>query len=194
MSHYLRLIALTAVLVIIGFMVSGCGANPKQIELKRDALGAQFSLKTQQLMNSDLVILKCPTNGCTIGNLTIKNPNAVSGVGAPIQFPEDEWARVADRAMGVIGTLGGIWLGGEASKGIIDATGGAISGAMGSFGNSLGTAVGAIPEPTVVLQPEPVTQPTPIVVEQPPYNDPIVVIPPDPIIVEPYPIEPVIIQ
>jgi hypothetical protein len=60
-------------------------------------------------------------------------------------MPDDSWARVADRAMGVAGTLGGLWLGGEAAKGVISATGGAISGALQTT-----------PQPLIVTQPEPI--------------------------------------
>jgi hypothetical protein len=155
-------------------------------------VGANVELATAQAREIalPLVDISIPHEGDVL-KIVVRNPQAVAG--HQIQMPDDPWARVADRAMGVIGTIGGIWAGGEAAIGLVGAVGGVV-----------GTALQSMPDAVVVTQPAPVvvdpqapvvvTQPAPIVVTQPP---PLVVETPPPTIVYPHPaqvVDPVIVQ
>ncbi len=102
---------------------------------------------------------------------------------AQITMPDDPWARAADRAVGVLGTAAGLYLGGEAAVGLVSAsTQGVVN------------ALRVQPAPTVVMQPSPVivppadpvivTQPAPVIVD-PVVVDPVIVTRPNPLVVQP---------
>jgi hypothetical protein len=98
-----------------------------------------------------------------------------------VAMPDDPWGRVADRAVGVLGTAAGLYLGGQAAVSLVTAAGTGITHALQ-----------VQPAPTVVNQPTPlainqpapivITQPEPIVITQP---EPIIITAPDPIIISP---------
>jgi hypothetical protein len=100
---------------------------------------------------------------------------------AQISMPDDPWARAADRAVGVLGTAAGLYLGGEAAVGLVRAS-----------TQGVAEALRVQPAPMVVTQPAPVIVPPadPVIVTQPapvivPPIDPVIITQPAPVIVHP---------
>ena len=116
-----------SIALIIPLFIAGCAGGDQA--LRASIAGANIDLvKAQaQAYSLPIVELEVPQASGESLKIILRNP-----VASPTQvaMPDDPWARVADRAMGVAGSLGGIGLGGEAAIGIVGATGGAISGAL----------------------------------------------------------------
>lgn len=181
------------ILSLIALIASGCAGDA---QLRSQIAGANIEYaRQQQAANSKPIVdISIPVGamgmqgvpGAEGGELKIvvRNP-AGYGRAAQVAMPDAPWARVAEKGLDVLGTAGGIFLGGQAAIGLADTVGGGIVdaiganssgivGGVGATGTAIGGAmeqgIGAIPEPTVVTQPAPtvVTQPAPLVVEQPP--------------------------
>jgi hypothetical protein len=118
------LFGLTAICVVIGLQY-GCAGDSA---LRASVAGANIELAKAQAKayEQPIVDVAIPHDGAIL-KIVVRNPSANV---QHVAMPDDPWARAMDRAVGVTGTLGGIWLGGEAAKGIVSATGGAISGAL----------------------------------------------------------------
>jgi len=116
-----------ALALIIPLLLAGCAGGDQA--LRASIAGANIDLvKAQaQAYSLPIVELEVPQASGQPLKITLRNP-----VASPTQvtMPDDPWARVADRAMGVAGTLGGIYLGGVAAQGIVSETGKAIGGAL----------------------------------------------------------------
>lgn len=165
-----RFIKLTPILAMP--LLFGCNQTT---QVKADVAKANFEIIKEQIKMFEKPILDVEipqAGGADPIKIVVRNPQ--SGQYQQIAMPDDPWARVVDRGMGVLGTAAGIYLGGEAAKGLVTATGGAISGALSYQ-----------PDPVVV------NPATPIVVTQP---DPVVVNTPDPVVVDPVIVDPVVIE
>jgi len=116
-----------ALALILPLLLAGCAGGDQA--LRASIAGANIDLVKAQAQAYALPIveLEVPQSGGESLKIILRNP-----VASPTQvtMPDDPWARVADRAMGVAGSLGGIWLGGEAAIGIVSETGKAIGGAL----------------------------------------------------------------
>ena len=172
MTKTMLLIALAAML--------GLGGCANDSALRAQIAGANIELARHKAKSAQLPIM----------DATIPTPSGVMHIivhapqqgDAQVAMPDDPWARVADRGMGVIGTGLGIYLGGKAAVGLATATGAGITNALK-----------VQPAPTVVTQPPSVIVPPaePIVVTQPP---PVIVPPADPVIVNPVIVNPVVVH
>jgi len=113
--------------LIIPLIIAGCAGGDQA--LRASIAGANIDLvKAQaQAYSLPIVELEVPQASGQPLKITLRNPVANP---AQVTMPDDPWARVADRAMGVAGTLGGIYLGGIAAQGIVSETGKAIGGAL----------------------------------------------------------------
>ena len=113
--------------LIIPLIIAGCAGGDQA--LRASIAGANIDLvKAQaQAYSLPIVELEVPQASGQPLKITLRNPVANP---AQVTMPDDPWARVADRAMGVAGTLGGIYLGGVAAQGIVSETGKAIGGAL----------------------------------------------------------------
>ena len=116
-----------ALALIIPLLLAGCAGGDQA--LRASIAGANIDLvKAQaQAYSLPIVELEVPQASGQPLKITLRNPVANP---QQVTMPDDPWARVADRAMGVAGTLGGIYLGGVAAQGIVSETGKAISGAL----------------------------------------------------------------
>lgn len=170
------MLAILAVLLLAGCSTSGglsaqiAGAN---IEIARER--AQAAAKP--VLNASIPIPGCKapeglffSDACVM-TIIVHAPNTAP---TTIPMPSDDWARVADRAVGVLGTAAGIYLGGDAAVGL-------VRGVSGGIADALRTQ----PAPVIVPPADPVvvTQPDPVVVTQPP-----------PVIVEPVVVDPVVVS
>ncbi len=164
-------------LVAILLMLGGCATDSA---LRAQVAGANIELARHKAQAAQLPIM----------DATIPTPSGVMHIivhapatgDAQVAMPDDPWARVADRGMGVIGTGLGLYLGGKAAVGLATATGAGIT-----------SALKVQPAPTVVTQPPAVIVPPadPIVVTQPPA---VIVPAPDPVIVNPVIVNPAVVQ
>jgi hypothetical protein len=189
--------------VSITTLLGGCAGDA---QLRADVAGANIEIARQQAQAAaqPLVRMSCPVAGCVIYSLEVSNPMA--GQQPPVAMLDDPWARVADRAMGVLGTAAGIYLGGEAAANIAGTVASGISGALGAsyagsnaglgamagYGSdALTTQAGAVAG-ALDAMPGPVVfnQPPPVVVTQPP---PVLVPSAPPVIVRPEVVQPVIV-
>jgi len=116
-----------ALALIIPLLLAGCAGGDQA--LRASIAGANIDLVKAQAQAYALPIveLEVPQASGQPLKITLRNPVANP---AQVTMPDDPWARVADRAMGVAGTLGGIYLGGVAAQGIVSETGKAIGGAL----------------------------------------------------------------
>ena len=116
-----------ALALILPLFIAGCAGGDQA--LRASIAGANIDLvKAQaQAYSLPIVELEVPQASGQPLKITLRNPVANP---AQVTMPDDPWARVADRAMGVAGTLGGIYLGGVAAQGIVSETGKAIGGAL----------------------------------------------------------------
>jgi hypothetical protein len=176
------------VLAVLTVALLGLGGCANDSALRAQIAGANIELARHKAQTAQLPIM----------DATIPTPSGIMHIivhaphqgDAQVAMPDDPWARVADRGMGVIGTGLGIYLGGKAAVGLATATGAGITNALK-----------VQPAPTVVTQPAPViVQPAePIVVTQPepiivPPADPVIVQQPEPTIVNPVIVNPIIVQ
>ena len=148
--------------IVIGAL-SGCSTSGG---LNAQIAGANIEIAKQRAIVKPVLDAEIPTpNG--IMKIVVHAPN--SGP-ATVPMPDNGWARVAEKAVGVVGTAAGIYYGGEAAVSLVR---GASSGIV--------DALRVQPAPTVVTQPSPVVveQPAPVIV------DPVIVEQPAPVIVEP---------
>lgn len=166
---------------LLALVAQGCSTTPS---MKAQIAGANIEIAKQRAVAAAKPILDAsiptPHGVMTIVVYAPQGPN-----NGQIAMPDDPWARAADRAVGVLGTAAGLYLGGTAAVNLIEAAGVGVS-----------KALQAVPDPVVVqpAQTVVVTQPTPLVVTQP---EPIVVMQPEPILVtqpEPLIVTPVIVQ
>ena len=116
-----------ALALIIPLFIAGCAGGDQA--LRASIAGANIDLVKAQAQAYALPIveLEVPQSGGESLKIILRNPVANP---QQVTMPDDPWARVADRAMGVAGTLGGIYLGGIAAQGIVSETGKAIGGAL----------------------------------------------------------------
>lgn len=161
-----RLLAVLGVLVAVA-VSSGCAVNNG---LKAQVAGANIELAKARAEREAKPILEAdiPTPGGVM-KIVVRAPGGSGNT--QVAMPDDPWARAADRAVGVLGTAAGLYLGGEAAVNLVGA---ATKGVV--------DALKVQPAPTVVQAPAPVVveQPAPVIV---PPSDPIIVVPPDPIVV-----------
>jgi len=184
-------------------LLGGCAGDA---QLRAQVAGANIErARNQAAANArPLVSIQCPSGGCVIAGLEVAQTGQAT---AHVAMPDNPWARVADRAMGVLGTAAGIYLGGEAAANIAGGVAGGITsslsashaganaavqtvGAVGVAGQGIqagavSDALGAMPGALVV------TQPPPLVVTQPP---PVIVPPAEPVIVNPVVVDPVVVE
>jgi hypothetical protein len=158
------------------FMLTGCATGG----MKADVLGANIEIAKARTQAAAKPILdaEIPTpNG--IMRIVVHAPQGAGN--GQVAMPDDGWARVAERAVGVLGTAAGIYLGGDAAVGLVNAAG---SGIVGALKSQQAPTVVMQPSPVVVAPAEPVIvqQPAPVIVQP---AEPIIVPSPDPIIVEP---------
>jgi len=185
-------ILLSIAAIVAVTMSSGCAVNNG---LKAQIAGANIELAKAKEAREAKPILEAdiPTPS---GVMRIVVRSTSGGNTNVVAMPDDPWARAADRAVGVLGTAAGIYLGGEASANIINA---ATKGVVDALKVQPAPTVVQAPAPVVVEQPAPIVVPPaePIIV---PPAEPIIVPPADPvIIVQPEPIvvvppDPIIIQ
>jgi hypothetical protein len=173
------LIGTMALLMLVGFGVTACSTDSA---LRAQIAGANIELARHKAETAAKPILdaQIPTpSGMMV--IIVHAPQGANT--AQITMPDDPWARAADRAVGVLGTAAGLYLGGEAAVGLVSAsTQGVVN------------ALRVQPAPTVVTQPAPVivppadpvivTQPAPVIVD-PVVVDPVIVTRPDPLVVQP---------
>ena len=124
-----RLFIAAAIAIMIGLLF-GCTGGDQA--LRASIAGANIDLvKAQaQAYSLPIVELEVPQASGAPLKITLRNPVANP---TQVTMPDDPWARVADRAMGVAGTLGGIYLGGIAAQGIVSETGKAVQKSMSSY-------------------------------------------------------------
>ena len=166
-----------SMLMVLVFAMSGCATDSA---LRAQVAGANIELARHKAQAAQLPIM----------DATIPTPSGIMHIivhapqngDASVAMPDDAWARVADRGMGVLGTGLGLYLGGKAAVGLATATGAGITNALK-----------VQPAPTVVTQPPAVIVPPaePVIVTQPP---PVIVPPADPVIVNPVVVQPTVVQ
>lgn len=158
--------------ILMVLAAAGCSTDSA---LRAQIAGANIELARHRAEAAALPVLdaRIPTpNGDMV--IVVHAP-AGNNANTQVAMPDDPWARVADRAVGVLGTAGGLWIGGEAAVGLVSATSAGITRALATQ-----------PAPTVVTQPPPlVVQPE--VVQVP---APEVVQVPDPFVVNPVVVTP----
>jgi hypothetical protein len=147
--------------VLIGMLLTGCSTDSA---LRAQIAGANIELARHKSEAAAKPILdaQIPTPSGMMLIIVHAPQGANTG---QITMPDDPWARAADRAVGVLGTAAGLYLGGEAAVGLVRAS-----------GEGIASALRVQPAPTVV------TQPPAIIV---PPADPVIVPPADPVIVNP---------
>ena len=169
---------LAAVALLAALFLTGCSTDSA---LRAQITGANIELARHKAEAAAKPVLDAiiPTPSGEMRIVVHAPQGANTG---QITMPDDPWARVADRGMGVIGTAAGIYLGGKAAAGLVRAS-----------GEGIADALRVQPAPTVVTQPAPVIVPPtdPIVVTQP---APVIVPTPDPVIVDPVVVQPVVIN
>lgn len=176
-------ILIAAVLAVVTLTLGGCAGDAA---LKATVANANVEYVRAQAVAAakPLVDMKVPMampdGSYEFMEITLQNPGANNT--KPLAMPSNEWAGVVSGAVKTVGTLGGIYLGGEAAKGLVNATSSGIAGALA-----------VQPAPTVVTQPAPIqfNQPEPTIVTQPAPTivDPVIVTQPEPIIVNPVVVE-----
>lgn len=146
--------------------VSGCANNG----MKAEVMGANIEIAKQKAQAAAKPVMdaRIPTPNGEM-HIVVHAPQGNSS--GQVTMPEDPMWRVLDRGMGVLGTAAGIYLGGEAAIGLVQAAGSGIVNALK-------------------------VQPAPTVIQA---ADPVIVPPAEPVIVEPvvvYPevVEPIIIE
>lgn len=172
-------------LMMLALVLAGCSTTGEY----RDYLTATHEGHKLALQNQKPLVEIEAAEGQVITGL--KAVRVYTPVSAPVvqQARPNEWAGVANNALGVIGSLGGVYLGGKAAEGLATAVGSAATAGYGyiqapgavttttigansgaNSGNSGRLAGGDVTDsthaPTVVEQPAPVivTQPAPVVV------------------------------
>lgn len=172
------MLAILTVLLLAGCSTSG-GLNAQ-------IAGANIEIAKERAQVKPVLNAIIPIPGCKapeglffsdacVMTIIVHAPNTAP---TTIPMPSDDWARVADRAVGVLGTAAGIYLGGDAAVGL-------VRGVSGGIADALRTQ----PAPVIVPPADPVivTQPEPVIVTQP---EPVIVQQPAPVVVEPVVIQP----
>ena len=169
-------------LMMLALVLAGCASTEYRDYLTAAHEGHKLALQAQK----PLVEIEAQ-EGQTITGL--KAVRVYTPVAAPQvqQARPSEWAGVMNNALGVVGSLGGVYLGGKAAEGLANAVGGAATagyqyiqapGAVTNIGDNSGANSGnsgriaggdvidSTHAPTVVTQPDPVvvTQPAPVVI------------------------------
>jgi len=180
----------TTLAISILLLTAGCSTLPG---MKAQVMGANIEIAKQRAQAAAQPVLNAsiPVPGCQapvgtdyktacVMTIVVHAPQG-QGANGQLAMPDDPWARAADRAVGVLGTAAGLYLGGNAAVGLV-----------GAAGNGIAQALRSMPGPVVVQPATPivVTQPAPIVVNQP---APIVVEQPEPVIVNPVVVNPVVV-
>ncbi len=166
-------IGLLAVVVTVLLTLTGCSTDSA---LRAQIAGANIELARHKAETAAKPVLdaQIPTpSGMMV--IVVHAPQGANT--AQITMPDDPWARAADRAVGVLGTAAGLYLGGEAAVGVVRAS-----------TQGVAEALRVQPAPTVVTQPPAVIMPQ---------ADPIIVPPADPVIVNPVVItrpDPMVVQ
>lgn len=146
------MLAILAVLLLAGCSTSG--------GLSAQIAGANIEVAKARAVVRPVLDAEIPTPHGVM-KIVVHAPNTAP---TTIPMPSDDWARVADRAVGVLGTAAGIYLGGDAAVGLVRGVSGGIADALRTQ-----PAPVIVPpaDPVVVLQPDPVvvTQPPPVIVE-----------------------------
>lgn len=156
--------ALILLILAVVVAASGCSTSGG---LNAQIAGANIELAKQRAVVRPVLDAEIPTpNG--LMKIVVHAPNTAPST---VPMPNDDWARVADRAVGVLGTAAGIYLGGEAAVSLVR---GASSGIV--------DALKAAPTPVIVQPADPIVVPAaePVIVTQP---EPVIVQPADPVIV-----------
>lgn len=178
----------TALLGIAAVLaLSGCANNG----MKAEVLGANIEIAKERAAAAAKPVLNAsiPVPGCKAPEgadyktacvmlIVVHAPQGASS--GQVSMPDDPMWRVLDRGMGVLGTAAGIYLGGDAAVGLVQAAGSGIVNALR-----------VQPAPVVVNQPSPVivAPAEPVIVEQAPpvIVEPVIVQSPDPIVIQPVP-------
>ena len=156
--------------VVLIAAVSGCANNG----MKAEVMGANIEIAKQKAQAAAKPIMdaRIPTPN---GEMHIVVHAPQGNTSGQVTMPEDPMWRVLDRGMGVLGTAAGIYLGGEAAIGLVQAAGSGIVNALK-----------VQPAPTVIQAADPVIVPPadPVIVTQP---SPVIIQQPEPIIIQPAP-------
>ena len=173
---------------LLALLVQGCSTMDNGV--KAHILGANIDIAKERAQAAAKPVLNAsiPVQGCNAPEGTdyktacvmtsiVHAPQGAANSGQ-IAMPDDPWARAADRAVGVLGTAAGLYLGGQAAVGLVDAAAGGIAKALQTM-----------PDPVVVPPATPVIVPAadPVIVQ------PVVVPAPDPVIVDPVVVQPEIV-
>lgn len=157
------------VAIVIGAL-SGCSTSGG---LNAQIAGANIEIAKQRAIVKPVLDAEIPTpNG--IMKIVVHAPQTGP---ATVPVPDNGWARVAEKAVSVVGTAAGIYYGGEAAVSLVRGTSAGIADALRTQ-----------PDPVIVTQPAPVvvTQPEPVIVQP----EPVIVQQPAPVVVEPVVIQP----
>lgn len=169
----------SALLVLAVLALSGCATNG----MKAQVMGANIEIAKERAQAASKPVLNAsiPVPGCKAPEgadyknacvMTIIVHAPQGNASGQVSMPDDPWARVADRGMGVLGTAAGIYLGGDAAIGLV-----------GAAGSGIVNALKVQPSPTVVNQAPPViVQPAEPIIVQP--AEPVIIEQPAPIIIE----------
>jgi hypothetical protein len=160
----------SALLVLAVLALSGCANNG----MKAEVMGANIEIAKQKAQAAAKPVMdaRIPTPNGEM-HIVVHAPQGNSS--GQVTMPEDPMWRVLDRGMGVLGTAAGIYLGGEAAVGLVQAAGSGIVNALK-----------VQPAPTVIQAADPVIVPPadPVIVTQP---SPVIIQQPEPIIIQPAP-------
>ena len=120
--------------VMYGLMcvLTGCAGDTA---LRAQFAGAQLEWAKAQAEIQKQPLLDIQWDGDKIKRLTVRQPTGGGAGYQGPQLPDDPWARVADRAVGVLGTVGGIYAGGWASREIVRGVGEFGAGLVQGLGN-----------------------------------------------------------
>lgn len=158
------------VAIVIGAL-SGCSTSGG---LNAQIAGANIEIAKQRAIVKPVLDAEIPTpNG--IMKIVVHAPQTGP---ATVPMPDNGWARVAEKAVSVVGTAAGIYYGGEAAVSLVRGTSAGIVDALRTQ-----------PDPVIVTQPAPVIVPPadPVIVTQP---EPVIVQQPAPVVVDPVVIQP----
>jgi hypothetical protein len=148
-------------LPLIALLVSGCAGHEMR-ESRAAYYAAQAALIHAQAAQEaqPLLALKISQDGKLEGLTLGRQGSSLASMPPP---PRDESGDIWRAAISTVGTIGSIYYGGHAAAGLVRATGAAVSGALTH-----------VPDPVVVPAQQPLVV-EPVVVQQPPYNAPILV-------------------
>ena len=136
-----RIIVLVVLAGLVMGSLAGCAGKEEQtayMQAQLQALALQKPLLEIEGFKDQPIVFK---------KLTVYAPGQ-----GQIQQYVDPWANVATNALGVLGAVGGIWVGGDAAVRLADTVGKHASAVYTHSYNQTAPP----PEPVIVTQPEPI--------------------------------------